>query len=343
MRDLPIAVSMGDPAGIGPDIILKSAAARMPGDDTPWIVHGNPAMLRARAFRLGLEIEIVEVAPGTSGSSAVGNTLLVVPIDLAAPVEPGRPDPRNAAGVIGAIESAVAAVVNGTARALVTAPIAKATLAEAGFRYPGHTEFLAELAGHHYAMLPPRPVMMLADDALRVVPLTIHVPLASVAPLVTRELILDTIRITARDLARRLRIARPRIAVAGLNPHAGEDGLLGREEIEIIRPAIEALRLEGHDILGPLSADTMFHAAARARYDVAICMYHDQALIPLKTLAFDSGVNVTLGLPFVRTSPDHGTAFDIAGTGRASPASFGAAIRMAARLSAALDDVDKNG
>ena len=234
--------------------------------------------------------------------------------------------------IIGAIEQAVAAVATGEAAAVVTNPIAKATMTAAGFRHPGHTEFLAELAsrhhpGHHFTS-----VMMLASDALRVVPLTVHIPLAKVPAALNAALIEETVRITVGDLTSRFGIVRPRIVVAGLNPHAGENGTLGREEIDIIAPAIAQLRSEGLDVSGPFSGDTMFHAAARSRYDAAIAMYHDQALIPLKTLAFDSGVNITLGLPFVRTSPDHGTAFDIAGSGRANPESFIAAVRMARRM-----------
>jgi len=237
--------------------------------------------------------------------------------------------------VIAAIERAVAEVAAERAAAIVTCPIAKSTLYASGFAHPGHTEFLGALAERHYPGSQPTPVMMLASEELRVVPLTVHVPLADVPRLVTAQRIAEVAHVTARDLAHRFGVARPRLAVAGLNPHAGEDGTLGREEVEVIRPAIAALRSEGLDISGPHSGDTLFHAAARRRYDAAICMYHDQALIPLKTLAFDTGVNVTLGLPFVRTSPDHGTAFDIAGSGRAEAASLVAALHMAARMAAA--------
>jgi 4-hydroxythreonine-4-phosphate dehydrogenase len=213
---------------------------------------------------------------------------------------------------------------------LVTNPIAKATLYEAGFKHPGHTEYLGALAEVWGA--PAFPVMMIWSETLAVVPVTIHIPLADVARVLTADLIIRTGRIVDRDLRARFRVTRPRLAVAGLNPHAGEGGAMGREEITIIRPAIEALRAQGIDVVGPLPADTMFHPKARARYDVALTMYHDQGLIPVKTLAFDEGVNVTLGLPFVRTSPDHGTAFDIAGKGLANPASLIAALKLADRL-----------
>ncbi|HEY1943836.1 MAG TPA: 4-hydroxythreonine-4-phosphate dehydrogenase PdxA, partial [Roseiarcus sp.] len=239
-------------------------------------------------------------------------------------------DAAFAAATIESIERAVGYVRSGEARAIVTNPIAKATLYAAGFRFPGHTEFLGELAAAWGA--PAQPVMMIWSPLLAVVPVTIHIALSEVPKQLTRELIVSTARIAAADMVRRFGLARPRLAIAGLNPHAGEGGAMGREEIEIIAPAIAELRADGLDVSGPLPADTMFHPAARARYDVALTMYHDQGLIPAKTLAFDSGVNVTLGLPFVRTSPDHGTAFDIAGKGVANPASLIEALRLAARL-----------
>jgi 4-hydroxythreonine-4-phosphate dehydrogenase len=230
------------------------------------------------------------------------------------------------------IERAVGLAQTGAARAVVTNPIAKSVLYGAGFLFPGHTEYLASLAAA--AGPAPHPVMLLASPGLKVVPVTIHVPLKDVARLLTKELILATIAITARDLGRYFGIERPRLAVAGLNPHAGEDGGLGREEIEIIAPAIEAARASGIDATGPHPADTLFHATARQTYDCAICMYHDQALVPFKTLSFEEGVNVTLGLPFIRTSPDHGTAFSIAGTGTANPTSLIEALKLAAAMSA---------
>jgi len=255
-----------------------------------------------------------------------------VPLDARADVEPGRPDPAAAPAILESISRAVEYVRSGVAGAVVTNPIAKKTLYEAGFAHPGHTEYLGELAAAWGR--PAQPVMMIWSPLLAVVPVTIHISLADAARAVTREAIESTARIVARDMRERFRIENPRIAVAGLNPHAGEGGAMGREEIEIIAPAIAALRAEGLDIFGPLPADTMFHARARERYDVALTMYHDQGLIPAKTLAFDDGVNVTLGLPFVRTSPDHGTAFDIAGHGTADPSSLVAALNLAARLAA---------
>jgi 4-hydroxythreonine-4-phosphate dehydrogenase len=255
--------------------------------------------------------------------------LPVIPVALAAPVRPGAPDARNAPAVIASIEKACALVHAGEAAAVVTNPIQKAVLAEAGFPHPGHTEFLAAIAGVK------RPVMMLAGPGLRVVPLTIHVPHRDVPRLLTRDLIVETARIVHRALRQQFGIAEPRLALAGLNPHAGESGTIGREEIETMIPAAAMLRREGIAITDPLSADTLFHAAARRTYDAALCPTHDQALIPLKTLAFDDGVNVTLGLPFVRTSPDHGTALDIAGKGFARPDSLMAAIALAHWLGAA--------
>jgi 4-hydroxythreonine-4-phosphate dehydrogenase len=256
-----------------------------------------------------------------------------VPLENRLAERPGRPDPASAAGIVESIERAVADCLSGRASAVVTNPIAKKPLYEAGFRFPGHTEFLGHLAERATGK-PCLPVMMLAGPTLRTVPVTIHVPLAEVPGLLTTALIVSTARVVAADLASRFGIARPRLAVAGLNPHAGEDGGMGSEDIRVIGPAVAALRAEGIEAFGPLPADTMFHREARAGYDAAICMYHDQALIPVKTLAFDETVNVTLGLPFVRTSPDHGTAFDIAGRGAARPDSLIAALRLAATLAA---------
>ena len=314
----PLAVSMGDPAGIGLDITLQARAAHDQTSLPPFVLYADPGAVAARAAKLGSPLRIP-----------------VIPVYCTVAAIPGTTDAQNAPAVIQAIEMATSDVARGRASAIVTQPIAKATLTAAGFPYPGHTEFLAELAGRHFPGRHWTSVMMLASDELKVVPLTVHVPLARVASLLTVELICTTARITATGLMNRFGITRPRLWFCGLNPHAGESGTLGREEIEIIAPAITLLQSEGLDVQGPFSADTMFHAAARARYDAVIAMYHDQALIPLKTLAFDSGVNVTLGLPFVRTSPDHGTAFDIAGTGKANPSSFVAALRLAATMSAA--------
>jgi 4-hydroxythreonine-4-phosphate dehydrogenase len=329
-----IAVSMGDPAGIGLDIVLAAWHSRALSPLPRMIVYGDPDALADRARRLGIDADFEVVETPRTDRAGPAQALEVVPVRLAVPAVPGRPDSANGPAIVAAIEQATAAVACGAAAAIVTNPIAKSVLYAAGFAHPGHTEFLGELARRHYPHLPADPVMLLASDDLRVVPLTVHIPLADVPRAVTRRRILDVCRITAFDLRRRFAIPEPRLAIAGLNPHAGEQGTIGREEIDVIGPAIAELRAEGITVTGPHSADTLFHAAARRRYDVAICMFHDQALIPIKTLAFDSGVNVTLGLPFVRTSPDHGTAFDIAGSGRANPESFIAALHLAARLSA---------
>jgi 4-hydroxythreonine-4-phosphate dehydrogenase len=324
----PLALTMGDPAGIGPELTLRAWTARA-SLAAPFFALADPRALGALARRLRLEAPIAEVSPAEA-SAAFARALPVVALSAPADARPGEPDPAFAAATIEAIERAVGYVRSGEARALVTNPIAKATLYAAGFRFPGHTEFLGALAERWGA--PAQPVMMIWSPALAVVPVTIHVALSEVPTLLTRELIVSTARIVAADMKRRFGLARPRLALAGLNPHAGEGGAMGREEIDTIGPAVADLRAEGFDAVGPLPADTMFHAAARARYDVALTMYHDQGLIPAKTLAFDSGVNVTLGLPFVRTSPDHGAAFDIAGKGLANPASLIEALRLAARL-----------
>ena len=330
----PLAVTMGDPAGIGLDITLAAWCGPERATLPPLVLLADPEAVAARARALGLAVQLHRIENIAAAHHAAAGALAVLPVRTAVPPAPGRPDTRNAAAVIAAIELATAAALDGSAAAVVTNPIAKATLTASGFPHPGHTEFLAELAARHRPGYSFRPVMMLAADELRVVPLTVHMPLAQVPAAITAALIEETVRITAADLTHRFGIARPRIAVAGLNPHAGEGGTLGREEIDIIAPAIAVLCLEGFDVTGPYSGDTLFHGTARARYDVAVAMYHDQALIPLKTLAFDRGVNVTLGLPFIRTSPDHGTAFDIAGTGRADPTSFVEALRLAARMAA---------
>ena len=300
----PLAMTMGDPAGIGPELAL--AAWRDRTMSAPFFVFAAPGVLAGAARRAGFATPVIETDPA-GAAAAFAKGLPVV-----------------------ALKSEVEAVHQGAARAVVTNPIAKAVLYQAGFRFPGHTEYLGELAKAWGG--PAFPVMMIWSEALKVVPVTIHIPLADAAQALSAELIVKTARVVDRDLRARFGLKRPRLAIAGLNPHAGEGGAMGREEITIISPAIEALRAEGIDAFGPLPADTMFHPKARARYDVALTMYHDQGLIPVKTLAFDEGVNVTLGLPFVRTSPDHGTAFDIAGKGVANPASLIAAVRLADRL-----------
>jgi len=322
----PLAISMGEPAGIGPDLILQIYARRAELGLPPFCVFGNADFLRARAQRLGLNIAIAAVEVERANLD-FATALPVVSVDGLVPDHPGKISPVSASAVIGSIESAVAATLTGYCRGLVTAPIHKGALYHAGFKHPGHTEFLAELCAH--GGKPRLPVMMLAHGGLRAVPVTIHVPIRDVPGLLTRELIVETVRVVAHDLKVRFGIAQPKIAVAGLNPHAGEGGTIGREDLEIIGPAVAQLQFEGIAATGPLPADTLFYPAYWAKYDAVVAMYHDQALIPIKTVAFEEAVNMTLGLPIVRTSPDHGTAFDLAGTGKASPNSFIAAIRMA--------------
>ena len=325
----PLALTLGHPAGIGPDITLLAYQARFLEPIPPFLWIGDPDILAGRAEALGLAIPIVRVDDPAIALERFAEELPVQPIPVPGPVVPGRPDSKAAAATQQSIERAVALTSGGETSAVVTNPISKVGLSRTGFAFPGHTEFLAHLAGKEA-----RAVMMLASPDLKVVPVTIHLALKEVPGALSQALILDTLRTTARDLARYFGIVRPRIAVTGLNPHAGEDGTIGREEIDIIIPAIEVARAEGLDVTGPHAADALFHADARAGYDVVVAMYHDQALIPFKTLAFDEGVNVTLGLPFVRTSPDHGTAFDLAGTGRASPRSLIEALRLADAMQA---------
>jgi 4-hydroxythreonine-4-phosphate dehydrogenase len=329
--DKPLAISMGEPAGVGPDIILALFARRAELALPAFCVFGNADFLRARAARLGLAIEVAETTPAEA-LNVFAHALPVVAVDGDVPDQPGTISPVSASAVIGSIEGAVEACLDGACRGLVTAPINKAALYHAGFSHPGHTEFLAELCAR--GETPRLPVMMLAHGGLRAVPVTIHVPISAVPGLLTQELITETVRIVAHDLRARFGIREPQIGLAGLNPHAGEGGAIGREEIEVVIPAVRQLQDEGIAVEGPLPADTLFYPSHWARYDAVVAMYHDQALIPIKTVAFEDAVNVTLGLPIVRTSPDHGTALDLAGTGRASPASFLAAIRMADAMTA---------
>jgi 4-hydroxythreonine-4-phosphate dehydrogenase len=329
----PLALTLGEPAGIGPDITLAAWRRRVELDLPAFYLLGDPQCLARRAERLGLEVPI-EIATPATAAAAFAHALPVVPLDLPATAEPGKPDATSAPAAIASIDRAVADVLAGKAAAVVTNPVSKSVLYRSGFNDPGHTEYLARLSFEHTGV-PAWPVMMLWSPEVAVVPVTIHVPLHEVPQRLTRDLIFETGRVVARDLTDRFGIAHPRLAVAGLNPHAGEDGTLGKEDSTIVRPAVERLIADGIDARGPLAADSMFHEAARKTYDAALCMYHDQALIPIKTLAFDHAVNVTLGLPFVRTSPDHGTAFDIAGSGKADPSSLIAALKLAARLAAA--------
>ena len=327
----PLALTMGDPAGIGPDITVTAWQARRDRQVPPFTVYADANVLLQRAGDLRCAVSIVEIERPQDAARVFANALPVMPIPSTGHVRAGTPSSHHALATLASIDLATAAVLAGDARALVTNPIAKSVLYHAGFRHPGHTEYLAHLASVH-TRRPILPVMMLASAALRVVPVTIHIPLHQVTAALTAELLRKTIEITAAALSRDFGIANPRVAVAGLNPHAGEDGAIGTEERTLIAPVIAELRAAGLDISGPHSADTLYHAAARAHYDVAVAMYHDQALIPIKTLSFDTGVNVTLGLPFVRTSPDHGTAFDIAGTGKASAESLIQALLLADKM-----------
>ena len=328
----PLALTSGEPAGIGADITLKAWLRRADLKLPAFYWLGDAASLDRRAKALGLAVPIAEVAP-EEASEAFARALPIVATGHAATARPGQPDDNSAGAALASIRQAVKDVTAGRASAVVTNPIAKNVLYRTGFRHPGHTEYLAELAATKNST--PQPVMLLWSPALAVVPVTIHVSLREALAQLSSELIASTARIVASGLKSHFGIARPRLAVSGLNPHAGEDGSLGTEEKTIVAPAVELLRSEGLDVRGPLPADTMFHEAARRSYDCAICMYHDQALIPVKTLAFEDAVNVTLGLPFIRTSPDHGTAFDIAGTGKANPSSLIAALQLAARMAAA--------
>jgi 4-hydroxythreonine-4-phosphate dehydrogenase len=331
----PLALTLGEPAGIGPDLAIAVWRRRAEFGLPPFYVLGDPAYLARRALLTGPPVALQTCAPADA-ASIFASALPVVDTGAAATARPGQPDDASAPSAIASIRLGVDHVLGGKAAAIVTNPVAKNVLYRSGFREPGHTEYLAKLAAAATGQLR-RPVMMLWSTELAVVPVTIHLPLAEVPAALDTDLIVETGQIVATDMASRFGIAEPRLAVAGLNPHAGEDGAMGAEDHTIVRPAVERLRGLGVAARGPLPADTMFHPAARATYDAALCMYHDQALIPIKTLAFDHAVNVTLGLPFVRTSPDHGTAFDIAGTNRADPSSLIAALRLAARLSARED------
>jgi 4-hydroxythreonine-4-phosphate dehydrogenase len=324
----PLCVSLGDPCGIGPEIV--AAAWRAVRDDTglAFCVVGDAETLR----RQGVPVEVIADTDGTAAT--FGHALPVVDQPLSQPAVPGRPDAAHAPHIIGWIEHGVALCRSGKARALVTAPIAKSVLYGAGFRFPGHTEFLAELCRPDDAAEAPMPVMMLAARDLRVVLATIHTPLKDVAAVLSGADLSHLIRITHAALIRDFGIDKPRLTVCGLNPHAGEDGAIGREEIDIIRPVIETLQNESLSVTGPWPADSLFHDEARKAYDAAVCMYHDQGLIPLKTLDFWGGVNITLGLPIVRTSPDHGTGFAIAGKGTARADSFINALHHASHIAA---------
>jgi 4-hydroxythreonine-4-phosphate dehydrogenase len=329
MAAQPLALTMGEPAGIGGDIALAAWSRRDQAGLPVFVALDAPGRLARLAASLGLDVPVRAVAAPEEAAAVFAHALPVLPVTLPVAVEPGRPDPANVPAVSRAIAWAVELAQAGRVAGVVTNPIHKKAMQDGGFAFPGHTEYLAHLAG-----LDGREVMMLACDQLKVVPVTIHVSLAEAIRTLDTDMIVAAGRTTARALARDFGIEAPRLAVAGLNPHAGEDGAMGDEDAAIVAPAVARLRAEGIDASGPLPADTMFHARARETYDAALCMYHDQALIPIKTLDFDHGVNVTLGLPFVRTSPDHGTAFALAGTGRANPDSLMAALAMAASIAA---------
>lgn len=331
MRDndlvLPLALTMGEPSGIGPEITLKAWIGRGSFSLPPFFAVGDASLYRETALGLGLDVPVHEIDVPEEAATVFADALPVLPppILLAENPVPGLLSAANAAAVLSSIDFASDFVLQGRAAGIVTNPIHKRALYEGGFAVPGHTEYLAERSGGA------TPVMMLSCPGLRVVPVTVHLSLRAAVAALNVQKIVDQGVILARSLARDFGISRPRIAVAALNPHAGEEGHLGREEIEIITPAIEAMQAQVPDakFFGPAPADTLFHVAARTRYDAVLCMYHDQALIPLKTIDFEHGVNTTLGLPIVRTSPDHGTALDIAGRGQAHPGSLIEAIRMA--------------
>jgi 4-hydroxythreonine-4-phosphate dehydrogenase len=332
--DLPLALSIGEPAGIGAEIIARAWSLRRERGLSPFYVVADPVFLAKRLARLGFDMPMTVVEP-EEAATEFDHALPV--FDLGQPIEDrlGELTETTAAPTVAAIETAIRHIRDGRAAGIVTAPIHKANLYAAGFDFPGHTEYLGDLAGKLWPGAPNVPVMMLAGPELATVPVTVHVALHEVPKLVTTDMIVATGRIVDREMKVKFGLERPRIAVAGLNPHAGEAGAMGREDIEIVAPAIEQLRAEGIDAFGPRPSDTLFHPAARRTYDAVLAMYHDQALIPVKTIAFDETVNVTLGLPFVRTSPDHGTALDIAALGTANPSSLIAALQMASRMAKA--------
>lgn len=329
MQAAPLAVSLGDPAGIAPELIAEAWMRRVELGLVPFFVTGGASILAAAAATRGIDLSVVTIARPAEAPAAFSRGLPVLGEEDCLP-SPGKPTREGAVLALYSLTQATALALSGDAGGVVTGPIAKSKLAQVGFTQPGQTEFLADACGlsHDDA------VMMLAGPSLRTVPLTVHEPLAAVPGLITRDLILHKARIVARALARDFGLPAPRIAVTGLNPHAGEDGRIGREDAEVIAPAIAMLQAEGFAVTGPHPADALFAAHERLNFDVALCMYHDQALIPIKTLDFDQGVNVTLGLPIVRTSPDHGTAFAIAGKGVASAGAMIAALRMAGECAA---------
>jgi len=330
MNGNPICVTIGEPAGIGPDIIIRAWHDRKNLALPDFFVIGDEECLLTRSRGMGLEID-TRIIENPNEPTVSDDKLPLLSIACAFSASIGKPHAGDAAGIIEAIKTAVNLCLEGSVGAMVTCPINKKALYDTGFDHPGHTEFLAELCSQATGKQCVA-VMMLAGPDLKTIPVTVHIPLTDVASKLTTELIVETAKIATRDLQERFDIKTPRLAIAGLNPHAGEQGAMGDEDFAVITPAVEALRQQGIEAIGPLPADTMFHHRARQQYDVALCMYHDQALIPAKTLAFDDAVNVTLGLPIIRTSPDHGTAFDIAGTGKADPRSFIAALKLAHQM-----------
>ena len=329
MSPAPLALTLGDPAGVGPEIVVKAWQALRDTGPAFVVIGDAQALSSAPGAHAG---EVQRVLSASDAPSHFRQGVPVIDAPLKAPVVAGHPTPGAAAAIVQWIETAVGLALSGAVSGVVTAPIAKAPLYEAGFKFPGHTEFLGELTAHAPLEGARGPVMMLAAGDLRCALVTVHEPLAGVAAKLSIDAIVHTARVTAEALRRDFGVSSPRIAVAGLNPHAGEAGAMGREEVDIVAPAVAALQAAGIDAKGPYPADTLFPAEMRSRYDAAVCLYHDQALIPVKMLDFWGGVNVTLGLPIVRTSPDHGTAFDIAGRGIARPDSLIAALRMAAEI-----------
>ena len=336
----PLIITMGDPAGIGGEITLKALLSdAIDTNGHPLVAVDDPARLQGIADTQGLDIQIITLDGGDdlpavpTADKTDKPTVYVWPLPMRVEATLGEPSVRHAEAITDSIDRATAAVLSGDAAGMITNPIAKDILLQAGFRYPGHTEYLghlAQTAGHPVK----RAVMMLAGPSLRTVPVTVHIPLANVPLILRQDSVMETVAIVDHDLRQKFGIETPSIAISGLNPHAGENGLMGGEEDREVKPAIELLKARGLNVTGPHPADTLFEASKRAHYDVAVCMYHDQALIPVKTLDMDNTVNVTLGLPFIRTSPDHGTAFDIAGKGLARPNSIVAAINMAAEMAA---------
>lgn len=326
----PLAITIGEPAGIGPELILKCWQEREQNNLAPFIVLGDPDFIQQRANAMQMDVNI-KTSTVENSLQDFDTALPVLPLSGSITGDFGKPTISDGKLVCEAISTAVKMTMENKTSGIVTAPINKKALYDSGFKHPGHTEFLADLANkitgnkHH-------PVMMLAGPDLRTIPVTIHIAVNEISEQLTSDLIIKTGEIAHHDLKNKFGINAPRIAVAGLNPHAGENGSMGMEDINIVAPAVEALKAKGINAFGPLPADTLFHARARENYDVVLCMYHDQALIPAKTLAFDDSVNVTLGLPFIRTSPDHGTAYDIAGKGIAKPNSMMAAIKLAQNM-----------